>query len=50
MKYRFNNANDLWIAATGSVLQVVIVTTDSDCDHLNGEYVKLKKVDINRYR
>ena len=42
--------NDLWIAATGSVLQVVIVTTDSDFDHLDGEYIKLKKVDINSYR
>lgn len=42
--------NDLWIAATGSVLQVVIVTTDNDFDHLDGEYVKLKKVDINSYR
>ena len=42
--------NDLWIAATGSVLQVVIVTTDSDFDHLDGEYIKLKKVDIDSYR
>lgn len=42
--------NDLWIAATGSILQVVIVTTDSDFDHLDGEYIKLKKVDINSYK
>ena len=42
--------NDLWIAATGSVLQVVIVTTDSDFDHLEGEYIKLKKVNLNIYR
>ena len=42
--------NDLWIAATGAVLRVVIVTTDSDFDHLDGEYIKLKKVNINSYR
>ena len=42
--------NDLWIAATGSVLQIVILTTDGDFDHLAGEYIKLKKIDINNYR
>lgn len=53
-KGKFNSRNmgknDLWIAATGSVLQVVIVTTDGDFDHLDGEYIKLKKVDINSFR
>lgn len=42
--------NDLWIAATGSVLQIVVVTTDGDFDHLAEEYIKLKKVSINNYR
>lgn len=42
--------NDLWIAATGSVLKIVVVTSDGDFDHLADEYIKLKKVDINNYR
>lgn len=42
--------NDLWIAATGSVLQIVVVTTDGDFDHLAEEYIKLKKININNYR
>ncbi|WP_367389185.1 hypothetical protein [Lewinella sp. LCG006] len=42
--------NDLWIAATGAVLKVVILTTDSDFDHLDGQYIRLKKIDVNSYR
>lgn len=42
--------NDLWIAATGSVLQVVLITTDSDFDHLEGPYIKLKKIDLGKYQ
>jgi predicted nucleic acid-binding protein len=42
--------NDLWIAATGAVLNVIIVTTDGDFDHLDGKYVRLKKVNLDTYR
>lgn len=41
--------NDLWIAATGAVLNLVLVTTDSDFDHLNGQYLTVQKVDIKKY-
>lgn len=41
--------NDLWIAATGSVLKMVLVTTDGDFDHLNGKYLKIKKLDLRKY-
>ena len=37
--------NDLWIAATASVLDLELLTTDSDFDHLSGRYIKLRKVD-----
>ncbi len=41
--------NDLWIAATGSVLNLVLVTTDSDFDHLHGQYLTVQKIDIKKY-
>ena len=41
--------NDLWIAAIGSVLKLVLITTDGDFDHLQGEYLDIKKVDLRRY-
>lgn len=41
--------NDLWIAATGTVLNLVLVTTDHDFDHLHDTYLKVKKVDLAKY-
>ena len=41
--------NDLWIAATGAVLNLILVTTDGDFDHLNDEYLTVKKIDLSRY-
>ena len=41
--------NDLWIAATGSVLNLMLVTTDGDFDHLHDEYLTVKKIDLGRY-
>jgi len=37
--------NDLWIAATSSVYQVDLITTDNDFDHLNDVYLNLIKVE-----
>ena len=37
--------NDLWIAATASVLDLELLTTDSDFDHLSDRYIKLRKID-----
>ena len=42
--------NDLWIAATASAFDMVLVTTDQDFDHLDGEYIKLKYIDIEKYK
>jgi tRNA(fMet)-specific endonuclease VapC len=42
--------NDLWIAATASAFDMVLVTTDKDFDHLEGEYVKLKFIDVEKYK
>jgi tRNA(fMet)-specific endonuclease VapC len=34
--------NDLWIAATASLLGLKLVTTDADFDHLNGEFIEVQ--------
>ena len=36
--------NDLWIAATASVLGAILLTTNHDFDHLDGMYVQLAKI------
>lgn len=37
--------NDLWIAATASVTQATLVTTDKDFDHLHGVFLDLVWID-----
>ena len=41
--------NDLWIAATASILNLELITTDKDFDHLNEEYLQLKRIDLSEY-
>ena len=36
--------NDLWIAATASILNLKLVTTDGDFDHLDGSFLSLQKI------
>jgi len=36
--------NDLWIAATAMALDITVVTTDGDFDHLNGTMLNVMKV------
>ncbi len=36
--------NDLWIAATASVLNIPLLTTDADFEHLNKEFLTLIKI------
>lgn len=38
--------NDLWIAATASVLNIKLLTTDTDFDHLNGVFLEVNRVQI----
>ena len=46
MTARNMGKNDLWIAATASVLSAQLLTTDADFDHLDGKYVDLQKVEF----
>jgi tRNA(fMet)-specific endonuclease VapC len=47
MSSRSMGKNDLWIAATASVLGVPLLTTDKDFTHLDGQYLDLAFVDLN---
>ncbi len=38
--------NDIWIAATASVLDATLLTTDYDFDHLNNEFLTVAKIDL----
>ncbi len=38
--------NDLWIAATASVLGARLLTTDNDFEHLKGKYLDLEVIPI----
>ncbi len=40
--------NDLWIAATASVLGLTLLTTDKDFDHLKDVYLDLAFVDLDK--
>ncbi len=42
--------NDLWIAATSSVYDLGLITTDSDFDHLESDFIELEKVTIEDYK
>jgi len=38
--------NDLWIAATASVLNASLITTDKDFVHLDKEFLKLLHIEM----
>jgi tRNA(fMet)-specific endonuclease VapC len=40
--------NDLWIAATTSVLDAILLTTDNDFDHLHNEFLQVAKIDLTK--
>ena len=40
--------NDLWIAATASMLNATLITTDKDFDHLEDKYLKLIRIDLDK--
>lgn len=46
MTSRNMGKNDLWIAATASVLQLKFFTTDRDFDHLAHEFIDLERIDL----
>ncbi len=46
MSARNMGKNDIWIAATASVLGATLLTTDKDFNHLDGEFFQVGKIDI----
>ncbi|MEO0044791.1 MAG: hypothetical protein RL329_4240 [Bacteroidota bacterium] len=44
MSARNMGKNDLWIAATAHVLDIPLLTTDNDFDHLQDTYIQIDKV------
>ena len=40
--------NDLWIAATASVLNTKLLTTDKDFNHLNGGFIDLEFIEFHK--
>lgn len=40
--------NDLWIAATASVLSATLLTTDHDFDHLQAHFLIVEKMDYQK--
>jgi len=38
--------NDIWIAATAKVLNVTLLTTDNDFNHLKDKFIKLEKIEL----
>lgn len=46
MTSRNMGKNDLWIAATTTVTESKLITTDNDFDHLDGEYFDVIKIKI----
>lgn len=42
--------NDMWIAATASVYDLTLITTDKDFDHLGNEYIYLERINMEDYK
>ena len=42
--------NDMWIAATASVSNLTLITTDKDFSHLKDEFIQLEFVDVEMYK
>jgi tRNA(fMet)-specific endonuclease VapC len=40
--------NDLWIAATASVFNATLLTTDNDFDHLHEVFLNAPKIDLEK--
>jgi tRNA(fMet)-specific endonuclease VapC len=45
MSSRNMGKNDIWIAATASVVNAILMTTDTDFDHLNGVFLNVVYID-----
>jgi tRNA(fMet)-specific endonuclease VapC len=50
MSARNMGKNDLWIAATASVFNATLLSTDSDFDHLNSVFLSVPKIDLDKLK
>lgn len=50
MSSRNMGKNDLWIAATASVYDMKLVTTDKDFHHLKDIFLNLEYIDLDKYK
>jgi tRNA(fMet)-specific endonuclease VapC len=48
MSARNMGKNDLWIAATASIFNATLLSTDNDFDHLNGVFLSVPKIDLDK--
>jgi tRNA(fMet)-specific endonuclease VapC len=48
MSARNMGKNDLWIAATASVFNATLLSTDNDFDHLNSVFLNVPKIDLDK--
>lgn len=48
MSARNMGKNDLWIAATASVFNATLLTTDNDFDHLDTVFLSVPKIDLDK--
>ncbi|MEM1214116.1 MAG: nucleotide-binding protein, partial [Bacteroidota bacterium] len=42
--------NDLWIAATASVLETTLLTTDKDFEHLHPHFLQLQIINLADFK
>lgn len=42
--------NDLWIAATGALLGLTLITTDTDFNHLQGVFLDIRKIELSLFK
>ncbi len=52
--YSFNTPrnmgkNDLWIASLAAMLNLTLITTDADFDHLNGVFFDIRKINTTDF-
>lgn len=48
MSARNMGKNDLWIAATASIFNATLLSTDNDFDHLNSVFLNVPKIDLDK--
>jgi len=42
--------NDIWIAATASVYNLELITTDKDFEHLRKDYLNINLIDLKNFK